>query len=148
MTKLSSIKHITFILIWVINKLRNHIDTSNRNMPKSGWINRIELITTKIIILKINELSSLFLYLFKSNELTTMKLGLKNSEGWKEKSNNFIHLDAPFNSGKNKTAANDKIVEITKVKQHKIIKFFIENVVKQRITKIPDKLKIICFFKR
>ena len=90
MTKLSSIKHITFILIWVINKLRNHIDTSNRNMPKSGWINRIELITTKIIILKINELSSLFLYLFKSNELTTMKLGLKNSEGWKEKSNNLI----------------------------------------------------------
>ena len=88
--------------IWII-----HTKNNSKNIPKSGCFKRIDPIMIKIKIFKINEKSFLVLNLDNNSELTTIKLGLIISDGWKEKPNTLIHLLAPFVSGKKTMVSDD-----------------------------------------
>ena len=61
--------------------------------------------------------------------------------------NIFIHLVAPFVSGKKKIATNDKIKPRPKRKNEQKIKFLSESLDVKKIIQIPARQNIKCFFK-
>ena len=85
------------------------------------------------------------MYLLKNNELNTIKLGLRNSEGWKDTLKTFIHLDAPLSSEKNNIALIDKNVDKQNIITDNIIMLLVERLDKDKIVKSPKIVKIECF---
>ena len=128
--------------IWII-----HTKNKSKNIPKSGCLRRIIPINTKIKTFIINERSFLVLNLDNKSELTTIKLGLIISDGWNEKPKNWIHLLAPFVSGKKIIVDKDKNNEKQKKNMLVKIKFLIERFDKKQIIKKPNKQKMRCFLK-
>ena len=97
------------------------------NIPKSGWRKSIiEIVVNKIKFIK-NDRSFLVLYLASKSELIMINEGFKTSVGWKEKLNNFIHLLAPFVSGKKKIVEIDNKMDKVKIKIEIIIRFLRDN---------------------
>ena len=87
------------------------------------------------------------MYLPRSTELIIINEGFSNSEGWKEKLNNFIHLLAPFVSGKKNIVQSVRVIPTKNKKKETKIRFFKESWDNVRTIIIPVMQKIRCFFR-